>query len=411
MAVARLYIRISIDGKQQYARAVFLPNGNLKPNYATVEGKPQRFPDGMYHLRYSIGGTRRWESLKTTDHTIAIQRYRIKLNELETPAAKLPSPTSAPEPELEPVAQVVGITVADAITTYLKETATHKSRKTLAAYSIALKLFEQSCSKTTLHSLTRDDAMNFVKFLRDRGNAPRTVHNRAAALQFFLHHYKLPSLLVGKDVPKFTDKKVRAYNGDELGKMLSVSTEDEHDLLLFFVCTGVREQEAQYACWPDVDLIGKTYKVTEHRDLGFVPKDKEEGSVPLADVLVDRLIERRKRHPKARLIFPGKRGRPDGHLLRIVKRLALDGGVNCGQCVNRKGLPCSTHPVCSNVGLHKLRKTYATELHRSGVPARVIQRFLRHSSLDTTERYLDASQNEQTVAQVNNAFGGFGGAA
>ncbi|HEY6850733.1 MAG TPA: hypothetical protein VI320_31580 [Terracidiphilus sp.] len=30
------------------------------------------------------------------------------------------------------------------------------------------------------------------------------------------------------------------------------------------------------------------YTVTEHRQLGFVPKDKEKGIIPLADFLVKR---------------------------------------------------------------------------------------------------------------------------
>jgi hypothetical protein len=58
MAVAQLYIRISLDGKQQYARVVFQPNGHLKPNHALIDGKPQRCPDGVYHLRYSVAGKR-----------------------------------------------------------------------------------------------------------------------------------------------------------------------------------------------------------------------------------------------------------------------------------------------------------------------------------------------------------------
>lgn len=416
MPAASLYVRITLNGKQQYARAVFLPNGNLKPNHCLIDGKPKRCADGVYHLRYSVGGKRVWESLKTTDPTLAIQRYRLKLNGLEaqhepeSEPAPVREPRPTPAPKQKPASPAPGITLADAVTAYLKETAIHKSRKTFAAYSLALRLFQQSCSKTHLSSLTRDDAMNFVKFLRDRGNSPRTVHNRAAALQFFLHHFKLPSLLLGKDVPKFTEKKARAYNGDELSKILEVADEDEKDMLLFFVCTGVREQEAQHACWSDLDLVGKTYTVTEHIDLGFIPKDKEEDSVPLPDALVTRLVERRKRYPKTRLIFPGKHGKPNGHLLRTVKRLALEAGVNCGHCVNRKGKSCATHPVCANIGLHKLRKTYATTLHRSGVPARTIQSFLRHSSLDTTLRYLADVRDEKTIEQVNSAFGAFGGA-
>jgi len=119
--------------------------------------------------------------------------------------------------------------------------------------------------------------------------------------------------------------------------MFSHATQDESDLLHFLLCTGAREQEAQYACWSDVDLERKTYTVTEHLDLGYRPKDKEEGTLPIPDLLVDVLVSRRKRNPGKRLIFPGKRGKPNGHALRIVKRLALRAGVNCGSVCEQEG--------------------------------------------------------------------------
>ena len=52
----------------------------------------------------------------------------------------------------------------------------------------------------------------------EEGNAPRTIRNRVDFFQIFLHYAKLPSLLTGKDLPQFTQKKVRAYNPAELDK-------------------------------------------------------------------------------------------------------------------------------------------------------------------------------------------------
>ncbi len=166
----------------------------------------------------------------------------------------------------------------------------------------------------------------------------------------------------------------------------------------------------QYACWSDLDLVAKTYTVTEHIDLGFRPKDKEEGVIPLPDLLVDVLIARRQRFPKTRLIFPGKGGKPNGHALRTLKRLALKAGINCGHCQNKKGQSCATHPVCKRFILHKLRKTFATVLHEHGASARTIMGLLRHSDLDTTLRYLVGQDEETTRNIANTAFGRFGGA-
>jgi integrase len=46
--------------------------------------------------------------------------------------------------------------------------------------------------------------------------------------------------------------------------------------------------------------------------------------------------------------------------------------------------------------------------HEAGVPVRTIQRWLRHSSLDTTLRYLAGSDDKsaKTRLKVNNSFAG-----
>jgi integrase len=262
-----------------------------------------------------------------------------------------------------------------------------------------------------IEDITREDILLYAAALRKKGSSPRTIRNRIDHLQIFLHRFKIQSLLTGNDLPKYTDKKVRAYNPLELGKIFDHATIDESDLLHSLLCTGAREQEAQFVCWSDVDLERHTYTVTEHLDLGYRPKDKEEGTLPLPKLLIETLKERRKRYPKMRLIFPGKHGKPNGHALRIVKRLALNAGVNCGQCVNKAGRSCATHPVCRNVLLHKMRKTFASILHHNGLPAQTLQRYLRHSDLATTLKYIADQPDEQVRETINATFNGFGGGA
>src|SRR6185437_8366579 len=146
------------------------------------------------------------------------------------------------------------------------------------------------------------------------------------------------------------------------------------------------------------------YKVTEHLEIGYRPKDKEEGSVPIPDLLVERLHERRKRYPRTRLIFGTPNGKRDGHMLRTIKELALRAGANCCECVNKKGQSCIEHPVCKHIILHRLRKTFATTLHHNGLPAQTIQRYLRHSDLATTLAYLADKPNEDVRRTINATF-------
>lgn len=139
---------------------------------------------------------------------------------------------------------------------------------------------------------------------------------------------------------------------------MAASNRDEADLLSFFLCTGVREGEAAHGCWTDLDCGARTYNVTEHIDLNFRPKDSEEGEIPVE--LVDLLQQRRKRYPKTRL---------------------------------------------KHIILHRLRKTYATKLHENGTSPRTLMSLLRHSSLETTLRYLAEQDGETTRQNASAAFG------
>ena len=44
-------------------------------------------------------------------------------------------------------------------------------------------------------------------------------------------------------------------------RLFAAADQEETDLFQFFLCTGVREQEATYATWGDVDFTRKWFKV------------------------------------------------------------------------------------------------------------------------------------------------------
>src|ERR1700730_11743257 len=61
--IATLMIRSrDANGERRYHRAFIAPNGNAKPLYAIVAGKPEPRPDGIYYLRYrQHDGPRRYQ--------------------------------------------------------------------------------------------------------------------------------------------------------------------------------------------------------------------------------------------------------------------------------------------------------------------------------------------------------------
>jgi integrase/recombinase XerD len=402
-----IHLRVTLpDGRRPYLTPVYA-NRRLKPLYALLDEKPEHFPCGVYYLRYQpLKSKPRWERIGA-DAELVPDFLRDRKHDLEGAALGKPVAAVMPQPQSATLAPAPGqLSVPKAIKEYLAEKKAHKRKRSYQAYANAIDRFGEVCKKPTLQQVDRQDLLTYATFQRGKGNKPRTVFNKVSHVQIFLHHYGLPSLLSKKkgDLPKYTKKTVRKYGDGVLDRMFAAATLDESDLLNFFLETGTREQETKFACWPDVDLEAKRYSVKEHLDLGFEPKDSEEGTIRISNALVEILRERRKRYPTGRLIFPGPDRKPDGHLLRTIKALGLRAKVNCGFCVNKAGLSCATHPVCREVILHKLRKTYASKLSREGVPVRTIQRWLRHSDLETTLAYLADEDDDGLSEMVNRAF-------
>lgn len=74
---------------------------------------------------------------------------------------------------------------------------------------------------------------------------------------------------------------VAAYNAVEIQALLDATIQKELEVLQFFLFTGAREQEVRFATWRDLDLDARTFTVRENSNLGFTPKDKEEGAIPI----------------------------------------------------------------------------------------------------------------------------------
>ena len=98
------------------------------------------------------------------------------------------------------------------------------------------------------------------------------------------------------------------------------------------------------------------------------------------------------------LIFPNGQGRPNGHLLRDLKNVALRGKINCCHCNSThfgKPVTCKTHAVCEQFYLHKFCHTFACMHLLAGVDVQTVQLWLGHADLETTSCYLKAISGKQ----------------
>jgi integrase/recombinase XerD len=161
-------------------------------------------------------------------------------------------------------------------------------------------------------------------------------------------------------------------------------------LFRFFLMTGFREQETIYVAWKNVDSSGGVVQVRHKPQYGWTPKAYKEREVPAPAELIAELLKAKPATAKATdLIFTAPEGGPNGHMLRILKRVAKRAGLDPDDC-----------------WLHKFRATFATTALQGGVDIRTVGKWLGHSDKDLTStmRYLRPARGAAVRTMVESIW-------
>lgn len=164
-------------------------------------------------------------------------------------------------------------------------------------------------------------------------------------------------------------------------------------LLLLAVRTGMRAGELRGLQWGDLDFSRRrlTVKRAVVGDRIQPPKSGKSRRLPLPADILEELQALHKARPKGALWVWSTTGGPVtlSGIGRALERACEEAGVR------------RIHP-------HVLRHTYASQLVELGVPLRVVQQLLGHSSITTTERYahLAPGAEEAAVARLEEATRG-----
>ena len=251
--------------------------------------------------------------------------------------------------------------------------------------------------RTYVDEITRDDVFRFHKALRARGCSERTVSNKHKRLRSFFRYCKLDYADILPPTPKYDATLPNTYAPEDRTKILKVADPYLRIAIELGLMCGLRDQEIQHLEWQDIRWEDSTLRVTSKPHWGFKIKDSEERDIPIPTALLEHLKERRKENPESRLVLATAAGSPNGKLLRSLKRLAKAAGLNCGVCEGCK----STLRECQQWTLHKLRRTYGTTLLRSGLDLSTVQKFMGHSDLASTMRYLQPATSAASQAAIN----------
>ncbi len=261
-------------------------------------------------------------------------------------------------------------------------------------------LWLQQKEITQIHQIDQHHIEAFLTKQETRPNKRRGGGLSASYLNKYIQALKLWNSFLAQTNTAHLELSLDYYEANpelptvlteqEIKELYKVCSDDEYGLRdrailgLYYGC-GLRRSEGVAVDVPDVQFS---------RGLLYVRSGKgnKERYVPLAGKVAEDLrwylIEARpkllKKATNASFLISLRGTRPQGQSLA----LRLAGLVEkAGLASRRDGSPKEVGPCLRQVNLHSLRHSIATHLLRAGMPLAEIQRFLGHSSLESTQIY------------------------
>jgi integrase len=299
-----------------------------------------------------------------------------------------------------------GVSIEAGIKQYLEAVEATKGPGTHGSYKTCLTWAQRHITKHLVSRLNRNDLLGLFAAGRKEGLNQKTINKRVTVLLNMVRHHDLDINLKRGDWPKTTEKKIEVYTDQEIEKFFAACTYDERLLFELFLCTGFRDGEVSHLVWSDVDYRLSQISVTAEPEYNYEPKSYEMRSVDVPLSLLGKLKARQKKS-QSLLVFPSAShptrksygGGIDGHMLETCKRIALNAGLNCGDCegtytikrskTRKETVPyfCKTDPRCKRWYLHKWRHTYASHMIET-LGLKGLQLALGHKDIATTSKYL-----------------------
>lgn len=186
---------------------------------------------------------------------------------------------------------------------------------------------------------------------------------------------------------KAQSKHKRALTISEQKKLLEHIQGNEFELLInTYIFTGLRRAEALALKWKDIDFEKNIISVKFQKDIkGNLVTPKSKKSVRIVPLLP----------PLKKLMLKQKR-KSDNFLFnykldfvsRTVKAIMIEINIH-------------------DIDVHSLRHTFATRCAEQKVPDKVIQKWLGHAEVSTTQNIYEHIQDEFENQEINNLINAF----
>jgi integrase len=214
--------------------------------------------------------------------------------------------------------------------------------------------------------------------------ADSTIWYRLRKVRTFLLHYGR-DILPRKEFPGFDETVPDTYSAEQLKSFFAACGPDERLWYSLLFGLGLRRGELAHLRWENVDL--QNGLITIQSSSSWKTKTRKSWRVPIPADLLAALRTRRQGHPDYIYVI-GDGAKPLTELLKPLKRIAFQAGMNCGHCMTKSGKSCSDGPYCHKFTVQKLRRSYATHLHEGGASINTLRVLLGHSSPAPILRYL-----------------------
>ncbi len=287
------------------------------------------------------------------------------------------------------------------------------SPETIKSYRDTFRLYfrytETHCgvtpAKMSIAQFDADHILGFLSYLdKERGNSPKTVNSRLAALHSFVKYmiFELPeySGLLNRSlmVPfrKIAKRQMEFLTEDEFAALKNACKTDtalgRRDMLMLLMLynTGVRVSELVGLKLGDIHIDSRNTAAY----IRINGKGRKERHVPLwkstAKYLADYICGHARN--KTGSLFANCL---DGNLTRSGVRYRLD-------CLKQKASEAIPSLAKKNITPHTFRHTTALRMLQSGVDISTIAIWLGHESIITTHKYMEADleMKRQTLEKL-----------
>lgn len=250
------------------------------------------------------------------------------------------------------------------------------SKNTINTYENSLNQLNKYINKDLL-KLTSDDIEKFIVSLKLEASS---ISNYLSAYKTFYNYYiKLGNIKVNPidviDTPKLSKHLPTYLTIEEIDKLLDIEINDafsarNKSILELLYSSGLRISE----------LIGLEFKNIDLNDciIRVMGKGSKERIVPINDVAIHylkkyvkdyrHLLVKTEQNNYIYLNNHGKKMTRQG-VFKVIKKITLEKGIK------------------KDVSPHTLRHSIATHMLENGADLRIIQEFLGHSDIGTTQIY------------------------